>query len=120
SGFIDRRYEPRGAARVYASLHAALGRLRLEPIAGSQRLARAGDDLFALMLSEDEQNSVTLTGLPGDLAVEGREVRVIDLLTGNVTRAELTSSGCGTVRVQSEEPLSRGPYLLRIGQGARA
>lgn len=120
SGFIDRRYEPRAAARVYANLHAALGECRLEPLAGSHRLARAGDDVIALILPEGEQNSATLTELPGDLAVEEREVRVIDLLTGITGKAEMASSGGGTVRVQSNDPLPRGPYLLRFAQGARA
>jgi 3',5'-cyclic AMP phosphodiesterase CpdA len=120
SGFIDRRYEPRPAARVYANLHAAFGVRRLEPVGSHQRLARAGDDLFALMLPDNEQNSVMLSGLPDDLAVEGREVSVIDLLTGIVTKTELAPSGGGGVCVQSEKPLPRWPYLLRLGGGDRA
>jgi len=116
SGFIDRRYDPRPAARVYANLHSALGDRRLEPVA--RLVARAGDELFALVLPEEKQSSVTLDQILARLSSDWPEVRVIDLVTGTLSKAALVPSDAGGFRVQSETPLPRWPYLLHFAQGA--
>lgn len=115
SGFIDRRYDPRPAARVYANLHSALGDRHLEPVA--RLVARAGDELFALVLPEEKQNSVTLDQILTGLSSDWREARVIDLVTGTLSKAALVPSDAGGFRVQGETPLPRWPRLLHFGQG---
>ena len=116
SGFIDRRYDLRPAARVYANLHSALGDRRLEPVA--RLMARSGDELFILALPAESQYSLTVDrALLAGLNIGGRELRVIDLVTGTLSRTGLLPSDAGGLRVQSEVPLPRWPRLLHFGQG---
>jgi hypothetical protein len=123
SGFIDRRYDPRPASRVYANLHAALAGRRIEALAGqdaalsSLRLARVDGEPVALVLPGDPQAAGGVTGLPAGLLRSGAGVLVTDLQTGVVSRASL---GEGHVlRMTGGAPLPRGPYLIRAGDGGR-
>jgi len=123
NGFIDRRYDPRPASRVYANLHAALAGRRIEALTGhgaaipSLRLARVDGEPVALVLPEDPQGAGVVTGLPAGLLRPGADVVVTDLQTGVVSRASLGEGHA--LRVTGDAPLPRGPYLIRPGDGGR-
>ena len=123
NGFIDRRYDPRPASRVYANLHAALAGRRIEALAGhdaaasSLRLARVDGEPVALVLAEDPQAAWTVNGLPAGLVRPDASVLVTDLQTGVVSGASLGEGDA--LRMTSDAPLPRGPYLLHSGDGSR-
>lgn len=123
NGFIDRRYDPRPASRVYASLHAALAGSRLERLADpgaaapQLRLARADGDLVALVLPAHPPAAPRLEDWPAGLAQPGATARVVDLRTGIESRATLAASGA--LCAAGDAPLPQGPYLVRFPEAGR-
>lgn len=123
NGFIDRRYDPRPASRVYASLHAALAGARLERLADPGaaapplRLARADGDPVALVLPAHPRAAPTLEGWPAGLARPGVAARVVDLQTGIESRASL--AGSGELCAAGDALLPQGPYLVRFPKAGR-
>lgn len=121
NGFIDRRYDPRPASRVYANLHAALAGRRIETLGGysatgsSLRLARVDGETVALVLPGDSRASPVVTGLPEQAMGARTSVLVTDLHTGVVSRASIFEGNA--LRMNGKQPLPRGPHLLHFGDG---
>ena len=118
-GLVDRRYNPRPAARVLRHLNAALARyLRgeveeagcLELAGGRMVTLRRGARILATVLP---QPRLTITELDTPGAAAGDSLIAVDLDSGKLTSLPATAHR-GTVRLQRPLEIER-PHLLVCG-----
>ena len=121
NGFVDRRYNPRLASRVYAHLHSALQRAEgLRAVCAEENdgirvlWAENGASLFALILPKSE-SSVSNLDLPEKVQGPWKSVRAYDLDRGTFHAMEPQLPQGGSSRLSFATPITTSaPLLLEL------
>jgi hypothetical protein len=121
SGVVDRRFNPRLAARVARHLMAALNRTA-EPLRAQSRTAnesatviRISGDSVAYSLILPDRAMVAAGGLDLEAAADGEEIELVHLETGEIARLRCVKPSPGKAARLDREAIISAPTLAIRG-----